>query len=357
MLSGVDFSHWQRFDPDPDALRSIGVVFVAHKACEIDADLPVDEQYHRRREKYQSEGFLWAAYCYEDGVDGISQADFFLDTVMPLDGETALWLDLEKFANLPEAEQFLQRVHDRTGVWCVVYTRAEYIVSEIHATKSKILKNCQVMLADPNSALAPLVPLPWANKDWFIWQKRTVNISGVTVDLDFWNGTDIDELRKAWKVAAPSQIAVPATLVSAGYIVGYKEASLDGEVAGRYNPGQAVQVFPQKVPDINQTDHAGQFFWATPDNWFVRDQDIVAPSSPPTPPPTTTKQMTTLVQLNLRDAPTTSGKILVTMPVGVAVTVTYPTGQDAYHWAAIAYNGKSGFSATTDPKTGAAYLK
>jgi GH25 family lysozyme M1 (1,4-beta-N-acetylmuramidase) len=345
MLKGVDFYHGQRFDPDPGTLRAAGIVFIAHKAGEIDAPSPVDSEYHRRREKYQAEGFLWAAYYYEDGEDGIRQADFFLDTVAPLDGKTALWLDLEKYANLQQAEAFLQRVHDRTGVWCDLYSRAEYIVSEIHATKSQILKNCRPIMADPSSVLFPVTPLPWASKDWFIWQKSTFNVSGVTVDLDYWNGNSIDELRKAWKVSAPSQLTVPATLVTSGYIVGYKEASLDGEVAGRYAPGQAVQVFPQQVPDINQTDHAGQFFWATPDNWFVRTQDVAPANTPPAPPPPfTPKPMVVVGAVNFRrTAALISTNIIATLKDGTPVLVTGPGQGGQYNWTPVTYNNTNGF--------------
>src|SRR5258706_417987 len=162
MLIGCDFSHWQK-DPDPAALKAAGVMFIGHKADEALARPQADSEYHRRRKLYQDAGFLWSAYCYLDGVDGINQADLFLDTVAPLDGNTALWLDLEKYANLQQAEQFLQRVHDRTGVWCVLYSRFEYIVNEIHATKSQIFKQCQFMVADPDSPLFPLVPLPWGS--------------------------------------------------------------------------------------------------------------------------------------------------------------------------------------------------
>lgn len=197
MLLVIDMSHWQN-DPDPAALKAAGVVGIIHKLYEYAADPPMDEKYARRKKLYTDAGFLWAGYCYEDGYDGVMQADKFIDAAQP-DGSTGLVLDLEKYANFQQAQEFIVRVYNRTGVYPILYSRYEYIVSQLLATKSHIFANCLLWLADPNVTSNPRVPLPWTT--WFLWQQGTIIINSVAVDRNWFNGT-LDELKIRWQSAS-----------------------------------------------------------------------------------------------------------------------------------------------------------
>lgn len=71
-------------------------------------------------------GLLLGVYHYAGGGSPISEADYFLANIKGYIGEAILILDWEEYQNASYnntnwARQFVNRVHEKTGVWCVLY--------------------------------------------------------------------------------------------------------------------------------------------------------------------------------------------------------------------------------------------
>ena len=65
-------------------------------------------------------------YHYAGGGDPVAEADYFIDNIKNYVGTGMLIVDWERyqnsaFGNTNWVRRFVDRVHDRTGVWCVIY--------------------------------------------------------------------------------------------------------------------------------------------------------------------------------------------------------------------------------------------
>ena len=65
-------------------------------------------------------------YHYAGGGDPVAEADYFIDNISGYVGTGMLIIDWEgyqnsAFGNTTWVRRFVDRVHDRTGVWCVIY--------------------------------------------------------------------------------------------------------------------------------------------------------------------------------------------------------------------------------------------
>ena len=70
---------------------------------------------------------LLGLYHYAGGGNAVSEADYFIKNIKNYVGQAMLVLDWESYQNSAYgngkwAQQFIDRVHAKTGIWCVLYT-------------------------------------------------------------------------------------------------------------------------------------------------------------------------------------------------------------------------------------------
>lgn len=187
---------WYQGDLDTDALKKAGIVAVISKATEIMRYRgPVDEYYFSNKARCLSAGFLHGAYLYLDPTDGRQQADFFLDTVKP-DGKTLLAIDVEEAGiTLKQVEDAILRIHERTGVYPVLYT-GYYVLQRIGGLSSDVLSMCYLWIAGK----PPRIPPEW---DYYtFWQFDYLKLGNKTFDLNIFQGSYSD-LQEVWTMTSP----------------------------------------------------------------------------------------------------------------------------------------------------------
>lgn len=151
-------------------------------------------------------GKLLGLYHYASGNDPVSEADYFIKNIKNYVHEAILVLDWEKaqnsaWGNSEWAEKFVDRVHELTGVWPLLYTGAEGI-----SQCKSLVNKCGLWFAyyykSANSVnqgwLRPDFNVnisPW--KNYTIWQFSS---KGGTMDMSY---ADLDE--QSWrKLANPT---------------------------------------------------------------------------------------------------------------------------------------------------------
>ena len=322
----VDCSHYQGKLNIP-AIQAAGIVGVIAKATEINAfSGAADAYYSSNKVLCEASGLLHGGYAFLDppAPDGDAQADLFLQTV-GLDGNTLVALDLEAAGDtLAEAEAFITRIHDTTGVWPLLYTGA-YVIDRIAGHNSQILAKCFLWLADRN--LTPFVPPPWDT--WTLHQYSYINLGGVTYDLNRYNGS-LDGLRMVWKLTSPISGTQDAPLVDAPKIPAFTTAG--GSLHSWHNPGEVITAIPSSVQTVNGVD-----YFETPQDFWLASFNVPAVVANPTPIPIppTAKTMTTTVALWLRSAASISSATVVLIPVNTQVTLTGTPSTALYHYVSV----------------------
>jgi lysozyme len=331
----LDCSHYQPY-LDVTAFKAAGVIGVIHKATQYTAKEPVDPYYEQHKRECLDAGLLWGSYCFGDPGDGKTQADFYLDKVKP-DGKTLLVLDLESGMDLRGAEDFVQHIRERTGVWPWLYS-ANYVINRIGGHNSSILANCELWVA----GFGPVIPLPWTT--YRLWQDGTLNFAGETFDSDRINGS-LEDFEKAWKMASPDLTGTQqAALVATQDIAAFKTAG--GELHSWHKPGEVFTVIPSSLQTVNGID----YYMEAPDDFWLMSHNIpsvVGSPLPPPPPPPVSKQMVTTSALNMRQQASISSPVLVLIPINTTVTVTGTPSTAQFHYvsATVVVSGRtfSGF--------------
>ncbi len=339
----LDCSHYQP-RLDIAAFKAAGVVGVVHKATQYVANPQVDATYFTHRDQCLAAGLLWGAYLFFDArVDGVTQADFFLDTVKP-DANTLLAVDLEEAGvTLVEVEKCINRLHAKTGNWGWVYT-AEYEVDRIGGHKSNVLANTRLWVAGNG----PVIPSPWVH--WDLWQSHYMDFAGETFDANEFRGT-LDELKAIWGSGMSMPLS-DAKVVSLNELETHAGPSLSEPVNGTATVGQS---YP--VNTANATEDAANkgtiMYEIMPEHWlngkYLQFADNTNPTPAPLPGPTPVSKVTTAT-INLRSAPVVdnadvklSKNILAQIPSGITIQVTPPALTTANHFILTAYHdAKSG---------------
>lgn len=102
-------------------------------------------------------------YHYADGGDAIAEADYFVNTVGSYAGRAILVLDWESYGNSSWGNGnwvrlFVNRVHDRTGVWPMVYVQA----SAVWQVPSDVRAHCALWKAQyASNAATGYQSSPW----------------------------------------------------------------------------------------------------------------------------------------------------------------------------------------------------
>lgn len=178
-----------------------GVTYV-HKQC--DAII----------QRCKNDGKLWGFYHYAGGNDAIAEADFFIDKCLGYFGQGVPCLDWESYQNKAWGDtgwcrRFVDRVHERTGVWCLIYVQAS-----ARAQAANCANDCGLWIAgypdNSNTWDAPAFNYktdPW--KTPTIWQYSSSN--GATdrniayVDAEAWG-----KIARGDGSAAPSEPVQPS---------------------------------------------------------------------------------------------------------------------------------------------------
>jgi lysozyme len=197
-----------------DGLRAI-----IHKATEGVSEC--DRQYETRKLQARRAGLLWGAYHVDHADDGEAQARHFLACVNP-DPHTLLVLVFEQSREggltmtTPQAEEFVQHVHQHTGRYPGLYSNPAYLhLTQAHL--SPTLRQCWLWLASYEKHEEPPLPPGWPH--WTLWQYTNGHlgwpphaVSGFGLcNRSQFNG-QLDDLRQLWGypvAAAPAPQSVP----------------------------------------------------------------------------------------------------------------------------------------------------
>lgn len=131
MIKGIDVSSHDNFN---------GAQFKANtEACYRDCDFVIVKAtqgltyVHRRCEaivnRCKADGKLWGFYHYASGNDPIAEAEFFYNRCQAYFGNGIPCLDWESIGNKSWGNsnwcrKFVDRIHELSGVWCLIYVQA-----------------------------------------------------------------------------------------------------------------------------------------------------------------------------------------------------------------------------------------
>lgn len=186
-LNFVDVSQWQGVI-NWQAVKASGYVGAVIKVSGGDAGLYVDRLAAVNYDGARNAGLAFGTYHFAGGGDPVNEADYFVNVCSPLDENQVLVLDWEIQHPDPVSwvDAFTRRVHDRCGVWPLVYmngsTRNAY-------DWSRVSQNCAYWIAwygrDPEQDLP-------VNGSYMMHQySSSGNVPGigVSVDVDAWYDT------------------------------------------------------------------------------------------------------------------------------------------------------------------------
>jgi lysozyme len=199
----VDLSHFNTV-VDLTAAKGAGILGAIHKATQGLAFK--DPTYVANRKKASDAGLLWGAYHFGTGSDGVSQAEFFLNTAKPADGDL-LVLDFEANVQgttmtLEEARAFVTHIKETTGRFPGLYAGA-LLKHLLGGSTDPVLANCWFWLAQYGPTA--VVPANWST--WTMWQytdgaqgPKPHEVPGIgRCDRDKFNGVSAAGLTKFWQ--------------------------------------------------------------------------------------------------------------------------------------------------------------
>lgn len=198
----IDVSHWNTVTDKFAGIKRNGVLGVIIKAT--DGLGGVDPKFHTHMAWARGQGLLVGAYHFiqpGDAASGAAQADHFLNTIGFTQG-LALVLDWEKLkpdgktpaVSAACAKGFINRIHERTGAWPVVYSYASYLFTQLAHEPLDPWSKCKLWLA--GYVNKPTWPSHWWPK-WWAWQFTGDGHGqlphdepgvGKNIDIDRYNG-------------------------------------------------------------------------------------------------------------------------------------------------------------------------
>jgi lysozyme len=182
--SVLSLSHYDERTSDFAAMQRSGLGGIIHEATYPNE---ADAKYAWRQSQAMRSGLLWGAYHFGNGTDGRRQADQFLSVVgsswssghNPADPQGVLLvLDAEHNTHYPggnmgvgQALQFIERVHERTGVYPGLYSNENWLKKvfgdpSLSAGARETLRKCFLWVA--NYHQQPRSVTPWDR--WMLWQ-------------------------------------------------------------------------------------------------------------------------------------------------------------------------------------------
>lgn len=171
----------------------------------------VNPYFSRHYDAAKKAGKLLGTYHYFGGNDPVKEADFYVSTVGSRVGEGILVLDWESYQNSSfkkgpsVAWKFLQRVHEKTGIWPMIYMSKSVTRSYDWST---VAKYCGLWVAQyANSNRTDYQTSPWTDKKGTgAWTQTAIyqysskgKITGYTSTIDI-NIAYMDD--DSWKLYA-----------------------------------------------------------------------------------------------------------------------------------------------------------
>lgn len=191
----IDVSHYQNEIDGFVAAKKMGVLGVIAKATE--GVHTVDQTFAKHRLHAEQVGLLFGAYHYLKPGNAKAQADHFLFTVGDVQG-LALVCDWEdKNTPISDAQEFVQRVFDKTGGWCVMYSYAALLKEAsplLASTRATFWKKTKLWVAGYHDQVTWPVTI-WPR--YWLWQftgdgngpgPHNVPNVGVNVDISVYSG-------------------------------------------------------------------------------------------------------------------------------------------------------------------------
>jgi lysozyme len=190
-VHGIDVSHWQG-TINWTSVKNSGVSFAFCKATE--GTTYVDPTFATNYSQMKSKGIIRGAYHFgRPASAAVAQAQLFVNTVKPKEGDLQLCLDLEATDGKTPAQvwtwtqAFCAEVQRLTHRPPIIYTGYYFWRDNVGAPTNNL--NCPLWMARYNTT--PL-PLPSAWTTWSFWQySSTGSTPGVTgnCDQDNFNGS------------------------------------------------------------------------------------------------------------------------------------------------------------------------
>lgn len=141
-ILGKDISQWNNYVPGSED-------FVMIKMGGGDAGIYMDSKAALNYGNAVNDGKVVGGYWFAGGGDPVAEADYFIRCMSPLAENDVYALDWEITNANPVAwvEAFVNEVHAKIGVWCLVYLN----ISTTNAYDwSPVLNNCGLWLAAPS---------------------------------------------------------------------------------------------------------------------------------------------------------------------------------------------------------------
>lgn len=169
-----------------------------------DAGLYFDSKANANYYNAVAAGKAVGCYHFAGGTDPTTEADYFIKACTPLAQNDVLVLDWEVSNPDPVGwcNTFVNRVHDKTGVWPLIYMNAS--TANTHDW-TPVFTNCGLWVADWNNDPEGSA----VTSHTYVMQQYSnagTLPNGSRVDLDAWYGT-LDQFKKyGFQVAAPEPV-------------------------------------------------------------------------------------------------------------------------------------------------------
>lgn len=205
-VKAIDVSQWQGSIYWGD-VKSDGIDIAIIKTSGGDAGLYVDAKAYANYNAAKSAGIAVGQYHFAGGQNATNEADFFIAAVSPLEQDDVLVLDWEVPHANPVAWclEFVNRVHDRTGIWPMIYMNASTAGAYNWAP---VFVNCGLWVAAWNNN-----PNVDVTAHTYVMHQYTSSgtVKGINgrVDLDMWFGTLAQFKKYGYQKPAPAPTPPP----------------------------------------------------------------------------------------------------------------------------------------------------
>lgn len=210
-VTAIDVSQYQGNINWNAVDREIAIIKMSGGDAGLYTDSKANANYYGAKTANKAIGM----YHFAGGVNAVNEADFFIAACSPLEENDVLVLDFE----IPHPDPvgwcgaFVNRVHDRTGIWPLLYINLATLNAHDWST---ILSTCGLWLAawnnDPEATLT--------NKPYVMHQYTSNgNVPGIAgrVDLDMWFGTKEQfnkyGYHKPIPIPTPQPVPIPPVII------------------------------------------------------------------------------------------------------------------------------------------------
>jgi len=207
-VNAIDVSQYQGNINWP-AVKASGVEIAIIKMGGADAGLYTDSKANQNYYAAKAAGLTLGLYYFAGPGNAQNQADHFVSLCSPLEKDDVLILDWEIQSPDPVGfcKAFVDRVHDRTGIWPLIYFNGSTWNSH---DWTPVTNNCGVWVAwygqDPEGNL------PVGGKIYVMHQYTSSgSVPGIAgrVDLDAWFGSVAQFKKYGYQPAPPAPAPTP----------------------------------------------------------------------------------------------------------------------------------------------------